>query len=190
KADAREDGNGGSAVTVTGGLLLERQGWYRIAIEPACSAVTASVDQQPINSDPRPMLVGVHAFEITLPRPNACALPLRILLRSESGDEVFQVSAGRILSSTVATLPHGKARQVAPYAGFGPAEVLTTLPGIPLDFGMDGQGRISVLLRDRETIRVQRLDLEGHDKGSWQPQGPGEREIGYMAVDHTGTIFL
>jgi hypothetical protein len=185
-----EGTDGKPGITVQGGLLLDREGWYRFALDPPCAAATFTIDEQPVASEMKPMLVGDHTFEIALPGPTACRMPLRILKQADNERDMSAIPAGQIVGPAVAALRHGKARPVVPYAGYPEPKLFAKVSGAPVDFGMDGTGHASVLLRDHNTIRVQRFDPQGHEEAIWQPEVPAGRDLVSIAVDPAGTVFL
>ncbi len=184
------DGAGRGAV-IQGGLLLDREGWYRFALEPACAEATFTIDERPAPSaESAPLTAGVHPFEITLPTSTSCALPLRIMMQAHGEKETQVVASDSLVGPKVASLSTARGAAVVPYDGYGEAQPFGALEGIPLDFGIDAQGYAMVLLRDAAgTQRVHRLDPGGHVEAAWQPQVPGGPVLS-MAVDRNGVSAL
>jgi hypothetical protein len=189
-SSSTSEANGtGHGIVIQGGLLLKRDGWYRFAVAPACADATFTLDSRPAPAGAEPMAAGVHAFEITLPSSKSCQLPLRVLMQTHEQHEMLPVPPDAFVGPFVASLPRAKAAPVIQYAGYGEARPFGPMKGRPVDFGVDAQGYVNVLLRDGGAFRVQRFDPQGRVEAAWQPQFAGN-EILSMAVDPDGVSAL
>lgn len=180
----------GVEVMVRGGILLERDGWYRFQIGADCPAAKLTLDGREPTAEAQPMLAGVHAFEVILPSATACSLPLQLLMQGQGQANMVPVAAGLLVSPTVASVPQVQAAHVLTSRGYGDAEVLAHLAGGALDLGVDAEGQASVLLMQEGTWRVDRFDRHGQQVATWYPQLPGRQNIHGMVVDRDGTAIL
>jgi hypothetical protein len=177
-------------VSVQGGLLLERAGWYRFGVGPQCAAATLSLDHQPAALAAKPMGAGVHSFEITLPSATACELPLHVLLQASDQQEMVAVPPDIIVGARVASLPDAQAPLVTAYEGYGEVKPFGPPQGTVMDFGVDASGRVSVLWRDHGVMTVSRFDPGGQQETTWQPRLSEGQPLVSLAVDSVGGVAL
>jgi hypothetical protein len=186
----REDESAGDEIRVVGGLLIQTDGWFRVSLAPTCEAARLTIDGRPAPTDIEPMVAGVHPFEIVLPGPSACPLPLQILLQPADQRGVVAVAADRIVGPAVASEPHAQAPPVVTYEGYGAPRQFAAVRGTIVDFGVDAAGHVSLLVRDRDAFSVHRLDPAGHEEAVWAVPLPPGRTLFTIAVDPEGTVFL
>lgn len=161
----------GEAIRVDGGLLLDKDGWYRLSLDPPCSAAEIRMDSwRADGTASRPLLAGAHDFALLLPRPDACRLPLRILLAAEDGGGVTSSKNAVLLSPAATAVVGVRARAAHVYAGFGEVAVLVELAedGVELvDIGVDAGGAIVALGVRAGAWRVYRFDPQGREEARW-----------------------
>lgn len=178
-------------LAVRGGLLLEHDGWYRFKLEPECSQAELKIDGHllpPANE--QPMLSGVHPFEITLPSASVCRLPLRFLMQSNGERAMVAVPAGMFVSPAVAAITQAQAPPVRSYAGYGDAKVFAEFEGMPVGFGIDGNGHVTILVVHLGAWRMHRFDPDGHEEAAWPLPFSVDPNSVKMAVDADGTSIL
>lgn len=165
---------------VRGSLLLPADGWYRFRLEPACAGARLSLGT-PLQAaeEAKPMLAGVHPFEIDLPSSSACA-PRWSVRAEESG----RVTAPLLLSRRVAE--QAPTQPVLTTSGWGAATLFTTLSETPSDIGVDGAGDVFVLLKGQGAWEVKRFAPDGKLAASFRTGLPLGDE-GSIAVDSDGT---
>lgn len=187
-ADVESPG-GGSGLRIEGGILVERDGWYRVALGDGCPGAVLSVSGRPNpGASAYPMLAGVYRFEITLPESGPCRLPVTLLMGAGADGALTPVGPERLASPSVAALAEEKRPPVEVYAGYGAVETLVPLSGRGLGLGVDDEGSVYVLVLGPEGWRVQRLDAQGREVTRWPvPAVPG-RFVSGMAVDGSGTV--
>jgi hypothetical protein len=180
-----------AGIVVRGGLLLERDGWYRFQIGTECAEAHLTLDgAQAARSELRPMLAGVHPFEVTLPSITACQLPLQILMESSDQPGISPVPPSALVSPTVAALPQARAQAVLTYEGYGDATVLARWTGGAVDFGIDARGRVFVLIQESGRYRVQQFAPDGAQESTWIPGLEPGTFARAMAVDGDGTTAI
>jgi hypothetical protein len=185
------EGTGNPPVIVRGGLLLECDGWYGFAVKPECAAAALAIDDQPASSpELRPMLAGIHPFEIALSSATACALPLQMQVRSHERPEPVPAGPTMFVSPAVAAVPQAQAAPVIAYPGYGQAKVFAQFTGGGIDLGADAQGRISVLVLQEGQWRVQRFDAAGREEARWYPEVLPGRNLQGMVIEPDGTSVL
>lgn len=180
-----------SGAIIRGGLLLDADGWYRLRLEPACEGASFAIDGRPADEpQARPLLAGVHSFEIRLPDPGACTAPLQILIAS-FGQEETPAAAAQLVEPRLASLPSTKAPDAVTYAGEGPAELFASLQGRPKSLGLDARGWVSVLFWESfRGWRVDRFSPQGQLEHSWRPEVDSDRNHVSMVVAADGTHFF
>jgi hypothetical protein len=176
-------------VVVTGGVLIDRPDWYRFAVDPACAPAQLRVDGEEA-AQLRPMLPGVHAFVLTLPDAAACALPLQLVMQPHAQASPVPITPEAIVSPAVAAVPAAQAPPVATYDGYGPARRLVDPKGRILDFGVDAQETVVVLVQTPDGYRVHRFSPDGAELGSWDPEAAQGYGMRSMAVAPDGRVLL
>jgi hypothetical protein len=180
----------GPGIVVRGGLLVDHDGWYGFQLRPYCPSAMLTVDHRSAPfSEPEPMLAGAHVFEIAIPGASACQLPLQIL-QSQKDGAFAPVDPMRFVSPFVTSVPQAQAASVNPYPGYGHAAIVAEFSGGGIDLGVDGQGRISVLILEEGVWRVQRFDTDGHEDVRWRPDTPPGEFLRAMVVEPDGTYLL
>jgi len=177
----------GDGVAVHGGLLVEREGWYRFAIDPPCAASTLSIDgTRTLPEVASAMTAGVHAFDLRLASVATCQLPLRLTMQAQEWRVAQVVPFEFLVAPRVASLPHARAAPVASSRGYGSASVFVT--DRVRDFFVDAQGRVTVLRRD--PVRVERFTADGQLETAWQPQLRPDARVRSIAGAADGTTAL
>ena len=177
---------GGPGLMIRGGLLLPEQGWYRFRLEPDCPAARLTVGT-PASASPaaRPLMAGVHPFEIQLGRAAGCRFPLEVGVES-TGSPGTPIStillSPRVVSQT-------QAPAVVAIPGYGPAKVLARLKERPRDIGMDGRGNIFVLGLGKEGWTLHRFAPDGREEGASRIDLPRGESVS-LAVDPDGNCVL
>jgi hypothetical protein len=176
---------------IEGGILLDSDGWYRWRIDPPCPAAALQLDGRPVSaSDAQPMLAGVHPFTLRLPTEHGCTLPLRIVREEPDPARREALEADRFTSPGVAALPEVRAVAADAFEGYGGLQPVVRFPGRPVDFGVDAQGNISVLMREGEHHRVRRYDRAGKELAVWALHPPLTINPGSIAVAPDGTTAV
>jgi hypothetical protein len=151
--------------TLRAGLVMRRDDWYSLRLEPACAGATVIADDRSENSQDRyPMLAGIHRIAVTIPRPDACHLPLRIETQSFRDGRWMPVESDALVSAAAASVPDTLAPEVTPYAGYGEAKALLQVARSPVAFDVDGQRRMRVVLYDSGDWQVKRFDPYGEGR--------------------------
>lgn len=177
--------------TVEGGILLDNDGWYQWRLDPPCGGATLTLDGQAVAADtPRPMLAGVHPFTLALPSAGGCTLPVQIVMDGVVPHHTEPVPAQRYVSRTVAALPVVQAPQVDAVAGYPGPSPFIQFKHRPVDFGVDAQGNISVLLREQEGFRLHRYDRNGKEFANGPVEVPLTINPGTLAVAPDGTTAI
>jgi len=186
--DAEHDGR----IVVRGGLLLERDGWYALSLEPACPEAVLRVDGEAVAGGRlRPLLAGVHAFEITLSGPVACPLPLQVQARFTDGRHPPEAAPSPLLvSPAVTAVAAAAAPEALSYAGYAEPEPFGDVPGTVIDFGVDSEGGVHVLTDEAGVYWVRRFDRDGRQLGAWQPQLPSGHPITVSVMGRDGSWFF
>jgi hypothetical protein len=180
----------GAQLSITGGIRLEADGWYRIGLNPSCAAAMLQVTGQPADGEALvPMAAGVHPFTLSLASLDACPLPLSLVSRSAEEPAGAPIPAERFTSPSVAAVPAALAPPVVAYPGYAPAKPLAQLPARPLDLGIDGAGTVNVLLEQQQKYRIHKLTPEGKLAGEWPIEGPYGRVPSSIDVDPAGNVM-
>jgi hypothetical protein len=185
------DAAGFQGVVIRGGLRIDQDGWYRLSLGPACETVELVVDGERVQAtETKPMLAGVHPFEIRLSGEHSCRLPMRLFTQADNEEEERRVPPASFVSPRVASLGQTRARPVVPYAGYGEANVVASLAGAAEGFGVDARGHISVLILQRGEWAIQRFDPRGREEARWSPRLAPGRWIREIVVDRDGSVIL
>ncbi len=180
----------GEELIVRGALLVDRDGWYRFALQPPCPAASLTIPpERPPQPGPAPMLAGVHPFELRLARADACPLPLRVLLQSAPGAPPTVVAPSRLLSPAVADVPEARASTIVDYPGYADARTLAAFPARAVDFDIDAAGRSTVLVQKQGAWYAEVFDRAGRHEAEWRLDV--ERgDIRTMVVSNDGTLVV
>jgi hypothetical protein len=190
-AAALRDGTTPPGLTVEGGVVVDADGWYLWRLDPACPDVQLTIDGEPaLAPTPRPLLAGVHAFRLTMPSAESCALPLRIVLEGLMPRRSEPLRLQRYVNGTVAALPEVRAAPVDTFDGYASPRPVVQFPGRPTDFGVDAEGNVSVLLREGEHHRIRRYDRTGKPLADWIVPTPFTINPASLAVAADGTTAV
>jgi hypothetical protein len=190
-AAALGDGTTPPGVTVEGGVAVDADGWYLWRLDPACADAQLSVAGEPVLVPmARPLLAGVHPFQLTLPGVESCPLPLRIVLEGLMPRSSEPLAPQRYVSSAVAALPEVRAARVDSFEGYPAPKAIVQFPGRPTDFGVDAQGNVSVLTREGEHHRIRRYDRTGKPLAEWIVPTPFTINPASLAVAADGTTAV
>lgn len=184
-------GAGDRAVTVRGGLLIERDGWYNFQLGAGCPQAKLTIDGEPLPAATRrPVLAGVHGFEIHIADVTACALPLGMFMQSEDPGAMLPIDPTVLMSPTLATVSAARAEPVSPYPGYAEARVQAQwVSGSGVDLGVDAQGAVTVLLAGTGFL-IQRFDRDGNEEARWKPEVTADRSVSRLEVDAAGEAVL
>jgi hypothetical protein len=178
-------------IEVRGGVRVDRDGWYTWLVEPSCPAAHLTIDDQPAGSTPRPLLAGVHAFELTIPDRMACPLPLRLVQHDAAKTAgTHAVLPRQFVAPRVALDSTLRAAPVTTWEGYGAPHKVMQIQGRPVDFGVDGQGNFSVLAQEQGTWRVRRYDEAGAELAAWELSPPLNYNLSTLAVAPDGTTAV
>lgn len=177
---------------VEGGMLVEREGWYRLVVSPACAAARVTIDGQTFQAAdlPRPLLAGVHPFELRLGNADACATPLTLNLHGVGVGGAETVEQPALVSPMVAALPTVRAPAAALYAGYTDAGLLEGVRGRLLDARGTPDGRVVVLSRVDDGLLIQRFSAEGELQTSWDVAVPRGINVFGMALSRDAEPWL
>jgi hypothetical protein len=169
-----------------GSLFLPTDGWYRFRLEPGCAAAKLIVGRPPEAAGAaRPLLAGVHPFEVTFPRDGSCEVAFE--LRAEDARAAGKKTAPLLLSPRVAE--QAPTPPVVAVSGWGDATLFARLPGSPTDIGVDGKGAVYALLRTGGAWEVHRFGKDGKLEAAFRTGLPLVAEAS-LAVDKEGTCVL
>jgi hypothetical protein len=169
-----------------GSLFLPTDGWYRFRLEPGCAAAKLIVGRPPEAAGAaRPLLAGVHPFEVTFPRDGSCEVAFE--LRAEDVRAAGKKTAPLLLSPRVAE--QAPTPPVVAVSGWGDATLFARLPGSPTDIGVDGKGAVYALLRTGGAWEVHRFGKDGKLEAAFRTGLPLVAEAS-LAVDKEGTCVL
>jgi len=184
-------GDAPAALTVEGGILVDTDGWYRWQVDPPCADAALSIGGSALPGEAvRPMLAGVHPFTLTVPPGDACGLPMRIVMDGVVPHRTEPVPPERYVSRTVAALPEVRAPRVEAFAGYAPPAQAMQFRARPVDFGIDAQGNISVLMHEGETHRIRRFDPAGKELAAWDIPVPLTINPAAIAVAPDGSTAV
>lgn len=175
-----------------GGILIDRDGWYAVGLEPGCvgaelrvgSASAALADPQ----RPAALLAGVQPFALHIPDVAACPLPQRLTLLRADGSGPVPLDVDRITSPAVAALPIAAAPPLRSDAGYEASERLTGLGGRAADLAIDPDGSLVILLKGPSGWRLHRFTGDGQPLGDWALDAPSELDPNGLAIAPDGTI--
>src|SRR6185369_1503855 len=186
------DAAAATAPTVEGGILVDRDGWYSWHFDPPCPDAQLTFDGQPIAQDAaQPMLAGVHPFTLTVPSGGSCTLPTHLIETSEAPKRSNALAADRYVSRAVAALPDVRAEAVDAYDGYAMPVKAIQFPYRPVDFGVDAQGNVSVLLRrGGDDFEMRRYDANGKELAAWKVPVPMTINPASAAVAPDGTTAV
>ncbi|MDX2166135.1 MAG: hypothetical protein SF182_03705 [Deltaproteobacteria bacterium] len=180
----------GAALSITGGIRLDTDGWYRLTLDPTCAAATLQVSGQPPDGEAlAPMTAGVRPFTLTLPSLDACPLPLRLLLHTAEAPAGAPLPPERFTAPAVTAVPAALAPPVVAYPGYAAPKPLAQLTARPLDLAFDGAGTVHVLLEQQQRYRIQKLTPQGAPAGEWPIEGPYGRVPSSLDVDAAGNVM-
>jgi hypothetical protein len=176
------------SILVQGTLLIDRNGWYRLGLAPACDAAELSLDGQPVSPQGMiPLTRGAQALALKLPTASACPLPLKPQLWRYVNSELAALPPPVVLAPSVAALPEARALPVTAIAGYHPVRSSFQVKGTPLDFVADPAGALTLLVEDGGAFRILRLDRAGRETASWRL--PDGRPLGLSRAPD-GTLFV
>src|SRR5262249_11843200 len=124
-----------------GGALISSQGWFRFDLTPPCPRATLLVDGAD-GAALRPRLPGVHAFELRVPDPAACSLPLHVALSDAAGKHAEVI----LLSPRAAAVSEARPAPMREDAGYVHLTAVAKLDKTPLGLGADASGEPLLLL--------------------------------------------
>lgn len=178
------------AATVEGGLWLDADNWYAFALQPPCPGAELRVGGTLAASDARlPLLAGVHPFTLSIPDPQACALPLRVTAARPDAPAA-PLGADRFTSPSVAALPAAAAPPVTTYPGYPTAKVLAQLPGRSADLGIGPDGALYAAALEQGSWHIRKYAPDGATLASWNIGAPREMDPGTLSVAPDGTIAI
>ncbi|MGH7789085.1 MAG: hypothetical protein ACRERC_19600 [Candidatus Binatia bacterium] len=183
----------GGGLAIDGGVLIAREGWYRWSLAPPCRGASLSIDGRPVLGDDRarPLLRGAHPFVLTIPDPAACQLPLRLVAASASDPTPQPLPAERFIASAIAARDEVRADAAETYGGFAAPQPAVQLRGArPIDFGVDGQGNIAMLVLENSEWSVRRFAPDGTPLNQWPIAVPPTLNLNSLAVAADGTVAV
>jgi len=176
-------------IRVDGGMVVPAEGWYTIAVEPACEQASLEIDgQRRAGAEPFALPAGVHRFSLTLPGASACSLPLGLNTQRFDRGGMYGVNAPILVAPAAAEVEAARAPALVSIAGFKPERLPFVEPaGSVVDIGTDANGSLFILRTDGGTARIRRLRSDGAEEANWQIDG--EPPSG-MSVAPDGTVFV
>ena len=178
------------AVVVEGGLWLETDSWYTFGLQPPCPGAELRADGTLAAPDARtPLLAGVHPFALSIPDPQACALPLRVTAARPDAPAA-PLGTDRFTSPSVAALPAAAAPPVTTYAGYPQAAVLAQLPGRSGDLAIGPDGALYVAVLEQGAWRIRKFAPDGAPLATWDIGAPREMDPGTMSIAPDGTLAI
>lgn len=191
RRDRRPSSAEAGVTKIDGGILLDNDGWYRWQLDPPCAQASLTLDGEPASAtEARPMLAGVHPFTLRVPTTHSCTLPLRIVMDGIEPARREAIQPERLTSPAVAVLNEVRAPATDTFDGYPMPTALIKFPGRPVDFGIDAQGNMSVLMREGEQHRVRRYDAKGNQIATWDIYPPLTINPGSLAVAPDGTTAV
>jgi hypothetical protein len=166
----------------SGGFLLPRDGWWEVALEPACAGARLAVGAEGWDGrGERPLLAGIHTFRLV--RPVSCGGPARLVLRdARDGGRLEPV----LVAPRVAALPEARAPGAVAVSGYGAATAVFRFPFLPSDVGRDRTGRIWALGMNELAWQLVAVDAGGSEVGKARPDLPRDPSTGTLALSPEG----
>lgn len=177
-------------IRARGGILIDREDWYRIALVPPCEAATVSVDGVVALPDdaPRPLLVGAHTFEIALPEWSRCTYPMHIEMAGSTvgGEPVVPL----LVSPEVTAVADARPTASALYDGYTDAGLLPGLRGLPIDARPAADGGVIVLSQWQDGWWLESFDSEDRARPQLELRELRGLTIYGMAVGPQSDVLL
>jgi hypothetical protein len=180
-------GDSPSAV-VTGGILLEVDGWYRFSLQSPCPGSALQVAGVESAGALTPLLAGVHAFSMAVPDWMRCTEPMRILSTGAAATAPLPVPPEHITSPQVAALPEVAAPAVHTYTGYGSPIPLGRPPVRPGDLQIGPDGSLFVAGFADGGWLMYRLTPDGAVIAKWDMRAPQNINLSTFAVADDGTV--
>lgn len=184
----------GGMASVHGGFYVEKSGWYDVALAPACPAASLSIDGKPTDGEARPMLNGIHRFELQLAAIDACRLPLELRMRSAPRPDgaPSNPTLPPLVAPYAVEVEGAAAKPLQTFVGYGPSRVLPTIPGsVIVDFDTDASGDLVLLTQEPAgKLKGRRLSPEGVERLSWAIDLPSYLPVWGINVAPNGTSYI
>src|SRR5262249_17522155 len=122
---------------------------------------------------------------------SSCTLPTRLVEISQVPPRSMPLGPQHYVSKAVASLPDVQAEGVDVYDGYAQPVKAIQFPYRPVDFGVDAQGNISVLLkRGGDDFEMRRFDANGKELAAWPVPVPMTINPASVAVAPDGTTAV
>jgi len=181
-------------IAIRGGFYVDKPGWYHAAIAPACSAVTLRVDDRIADGGTRPMLSGIHDFEILIRNVDECRLPLELRLRPALRPDGLPANpvAPLLVAPYATKVPRAATKPLSTYDGYLPGKIFTEIPGfVIVDFDIDASGDLILLTQEPiGALRGRRYAADGKERMNWPMEVPKQLPIWGLNVAADGTSYL
>lgn len=176
---------------IEGGILVDRDGWYRFDLQPGCSGAELHVGTPPVGPPAATaLLAGVQPFTLRLPDATACPLPQRLTIASAEAPDPIPLDPDRITSREVTALPIAAAPPLRGDAGYDARELIRQLPGRSADLAIAPDGSLLILIKGAGGWRLHRYAADGHLRSDWALDAPPELDPSTMAVAPDGTVAI
>lgn len=183
-------GSDNGEISLVGGVHLGKAGWYRFDSQPHCDAAHIRIDGEAA-AQVRPLLAGVHAFELRLSAQHDCALPLEIAASPvERMQDAGPLSPGAFLHPRVAAFAPFQAPKVRVDSGWSDPETVVEVHKLAKDFGIDASGRIAVFSGDFNPRQVQRFSAARQPEARWDVNTSKQAFLPTMLVEPDGTRII
>ena len=173
-----------------GGLVAPATGWYAFTWRSACLA-ELRIDGAPVRPDEvLPLIGGIHSLDLVLHRGTACREGLDLRWRRFPRVETSLVPAAALVGPRPAEVPQTRPEPMETFGGYAVHTVVTDpLPGV-WDMAADSAGGVAVLIAERDSWSIRRLDPEGEELGSWRLQVPWQPHGMRIASAPDGTLAV
>jgi hypothetical protein len=175
-----------AAGVVRGGLLVPRDGWWRVRAPADCAGARLTVGTDGWNGgDERPLLSGVHPFSLV--RPAACAGPVRLVLDDARSGESLEPL---LVAPRVAVLPEARAPDAVSVPGWSGASRLAEFEAPVSDLAAGRSGRVCALTRRDDVWEIVCVDAEGRETGRTRADLPRYLSPGSIDLAPDGSVLV
>ncbi len=173
-----------------GGLVAPATGWYAFTWRSACLAELQIGGAAVRPDEVLPLIEGIHSVDLVLHPGPACEEGLDLRWRRFRGVERSVVRAAALVGPRLAELSQTRPEPMKTFDGYAVHEVVTgPLPGV-WDMAADSVGGVAILITQRDSWSIRRLDPEGAELESWRLQVPLQPHGMRIASAPDGTLAV